>query len=315
MGFLDLLKPKWEHSDIEVRKAAVEALSDQSILEILSEIALNDTDCNVRAYAVLRLTDSNILTKITETDKDWQARKFAYSKLGKEQEALRETVIHSGDKEECKSAIKKITDQSVLTEIVKLAKSAEIAYLAKVKLDNQLLPEFYQVLTEDDFYIESAPGGDFYHSNKDTFSHDIIIDFNKSNRVIFNNSLKIKGMLFAPNLDVSCHQSFVVDGNVSVKSLTVGEFNSPVKGEIDIKGDLICSYAVSCTHDISVGNNLTVGGYITSNWGNKVKVGKSISAEGINAPDAQVEAPTINIYKYKIKAMGISGTFSPKYRS
>lgn len=49
MGFKDLFKPKYQHSDPKVRQEAVKELTDP---EILADIALNDTDSHVRFSAV-----------------------------------------------------------------------------------------------------------------------------------------------------------------------------------------------------------------------------------------------------------------------
>lgn len=54
MGFFDLFKPKWEHSNANVRKAAVEKLIDQRILE---KIAENDDDEDVRKAANIKIKD------------------------------------------------------------------------------------------------------------------------------------------------------------------------------------------------------------------------------------------------------------------
>ena len=40
MGFFDLFKPKWKHSNPEIRKAAIDKITDQSIL---ADILKNDS--------------------------------------------------------------------------------------------------------------------------------------------------------------------------------------------------------------------------------------------------------------------------------
>lgn len=61
MAFTDLFKPKYKHSDWNVRKQAVQELTDENIL---TEIAYNDESGSVRHEAVKKITNQKVLIDI-----------------------------------------------------------------------------------------------------------------------------------------------------------------------------------------------------------------------------------------------------------
>ena len=56
MALSDLFKPKWKHSNPDVRKAALVNVIDS---KILAEIAINDKDWSVRIAAIKKITERN----------------------------------------------------------------------------------------------------------------------------------------------------------------------------------------------------------------------------------------------------------------
>ncbi|MDY6991971.1 MAG: DUF349 domain-containing protein [Pseudomonadota bacterium] len=68
------IKPKWQHRNPEVRKAAVEHLDD---LAILNEIVQNDTAALVRQVAVRKIEDLALLEQLMSQDSDAQVREYA----------------------------------------------------------------------------------------------------------------------------------------------------------------------------------------------------------------------------------------------
>ena len=56
MGFTDLFRPKWKHSDPEVRAEAVRQLGDDQAA-LLATIAKSDADARVRRIALKRIDD------------------------------------------------------------------------------------------------------------------------------------------------------------------------------------------------------------------------------------------------------------------
>ncbi|HEY2749286.1 MAG TPA: DUF349 domain-containing protein [Polyangia bacterium] len=79
MGFTDLFKPKWKHSNPEVRAEAVRALGDDEPT-LLATIARNDADARVRRLAVKRIVDADVLADVAAHDPDESLRKAAIEK-------------------------------------------------------------------------------------------------------------------------------------------------------------------------------------------------------------------------------------------
>src|ERR1017187_5032385 len=74
MGIADLFRPKWKHSNPNVRLDAVKALSNQAVL---AEIAKNDEYGSVRCAALKRITDQGVAAEIARNDKTWTIREAA----------------------------------------------------------------------------------------------------------------------------------------------------------------------------------------------------------------------------------------------
>lgn len=63
MSLFDLFKPKWRHSDSNVRRTAVEKLNDQTLL---ATVARTDRSPGTRKVALKKLTDKNVSKSILE---------------------------------------------------------------------------------------------------------------------------------------------------------------------------------------------------------------------------------------------------------
>src|SRR3990170_4495420 len=79
MGFFDLFRPKWRHSDSEVRAEAVRQLGPDD-LATLTEVARHDPDARVRRIAVKKLDDPEVLGELARTDADEALRAAADDK-------------------------------------------------------------------------------------------------------------------------------------------------------------------------------------------------------------------------------------------
>src|SRR5579864_3180235 len=79
MGFTDLFKPKWKHSDPDVRAEAVRALGDDQAA-LLAAIAKSDGDARVRRIALKRIVDAEVLSDVAAHDPDENLRKAAVEK-------------------------------------------------------------------------------------------------------------------------------------------------------------------------------------------------------------------------------------------
>ena len=78
MEMKNLFKPKWQHSNPEVREAAVKNLTDQALL---AEIAKNDRDKWVREAAMKKIIDQDLLAEIDRNDKEREAQLITAEKL------------------------------------------------------------------------------------------------------------------------------------------------------------------------------------------------------------------------------------------
>jgi hypothetical protein len=81
MGFKDLFKPKYQHSDPKVRCSAVKELDDMAII---IDIAKNDKNQDVRIAAIERITDETILADIAKKTWDFETAKVAIDNIDNE---------------------------------------------------------------------------------------------------------------------------------------------------------------------------------------------------------------------------------------
>ena len=115
MGFIDLFRPRWRHSDCLKRKEAINKISNQSILH---EIAITDEDYTIRKIAVSRLTDQIVLAMIAERTNDYYIGEIALSKI-KDQFTLADIAKNGRNSHVRETAVSKLNDQVLLMEIAK----------------------------------------------------------------------------------------------------------------------------------------------------------------------------------------------------
>jgi hypothetical protein len=109
MGLFDLFRPKWKHSDPDVRIAAASKTGDENIL---IEMAANDREWFVRhnAFDVLRSRNCG---------------QHVYANLARQ----------ARDEEIRRKAIKRLTDQAVLQEVASSDKYRYIRDAAEHRLE------------------------------------------------------------------------------------------------------------------------------------------------------------------------------------
>jgi hypothetical protein len=115
MGLMDLFRPKWKHSKREVREAAAQSLTDQSILR---EIAKTDEAFGIRLFAVEKLTNQAPLAEIAKTEKKPSVRKAAVNKLD-DQALLVEIAGTERNHDVCRAAVERVTDQKAIFAILR----------------------------------------------------------------------------------------------------------------------------------------------------------------------------------------------------
>lgn len=135
MSIIDWFRPKWKHSNREVRLAAVLGLTDQSIL---ADTAKFDQDTNIRIAAVARVADQNLLVNIAKTDKDEKVRALAVEHVTNPTVL---TDISKTDKVPAvrKAAMARVTDQTVLADIAKRDKYGIVGEVAVARVTDQVM--------------------------------------------------------------------------------------------------------------------------------------------------------------------------------
>jgi hypothetical protein len=122
MGFFDLFRPKWKHSNADVRAEAVKQMTADDVA-VLSQIVRADKDARVRRLALKKIADPTLLGEIAETDPDEALRADAAEKAG---ELLLSTAIGEGDQAASLEALGRIKNEKTLAEIVRRAALAEV---------------------------------------------------------------------------------------------------------------------------------------------------------------------------------------------
>jgi hypothetical protein len=151
MSFIDLFRPKWRHSDVDVRTEAVRNLGPEQV-DVLVKVAREDKDARVRRIAVKRLEDAAVLEDLAARDPDAGIRELAADKAAdllvtaavagqaaalarlKRDRDLGEVVRRAGDAELRQQALARIGDEKILLEIVRRGDGeVRAAALARVK--------------------------------------------------------------------------------------------------------------------------------------------------------------------------------------
>ena len=113
MGFLDLFRPKWRHSDANVRAEAVRALAADDAA-ILKQVVQQDTDPRVRRIALKKIADAELLSELAEHDPDEGLRRDAAEKAG---EMLLDVALADKDETRSLTAVDRLTAQRALSEV------------------------------------------------------------------------------------------------------------------------------------------------------------------------------------------------------
>ncbi|MBR9830283.1 MAG: DUF349 domain-containing protein [Oceanospirillales bacterium] len=163
--FANLFKPKWRHSDPEVRACAIGKLHpdhpEQAV--ILCQLALNDSNQNVRLRAVRRLSDTESLLTVLQQSRDPEIREQAGVRVSEcfddnqsqgslhqlleriDDDATRtRIIIHTSCTHLETDTLNSIRDEAVLMQIALNAKLANIRKEAAQRIDSTELLEQIQ---------------------------------------------------------------------------------------------------------------------------------------------------------------------------
>jgi hypothetical protein len=137
MIFSKFFRPKWQHSDANIRLEAIRTLeaSDNEQKTHLHELAFNDPDTSVRLAALNKLDNFSIWWKLSQTDKTERVRKFSLQKVEKQVLALEPENISVGERE---TFLKECTNKALLEKVVNQLYDdldAKLLHSILVKLD------------------------------------------------------------------------------------------------------------------------------------------------------------------------------------
>ncbi len=130
MSLLDRFRPKWQHSDTDVRAAAVRQLGKEDS-ELLGAVAQGDPDPRVRRIAVKKLDDPKLLLEISREDDDDNLRGFAKERANA---ILVEIAVSDEDSDQSERALALIDDQKQLPTVIKSARLDSIRRAALGRL-------------------------------------------------------------------------------------------------------------------------------------------------------------------------------------
>lgn len=161
--FANLFKPKWRHSDPDVRVTAVAKLSPDrpEQLSILRELALSDSSSRVRISAIHRLQDTELLLQILSSTSDPDVREHASLRVGEclGPEISQESLCRLLDRIDDDSArtqiiinanglkpdaLNRIDDEVLLMQLALHARVADTRKAAVTRLENAQLLEQVQ---------------------------------------------------------------------------------------------------------------------------------------------------------------------------
>jgi hypothetical protein len=133
VSVLDRFRPKWQHSDIEVRAAAVRQLGKDDA-ELLGAVAQSDPDAKVRRIAVKKLDDPKLLLEIGREDPDEGLRAYAMERAGS---ILVEIAVSDEDQGQSERAVSHLSDAKDLSAVAQKASLADIRRAALDRITDE----------------------------------------------------------------------------------------------------------------------------------------------------------------------------------
>ncbi len=130
MSLLDRFRPKWQHSDTDVRAAAVRQLGKEDS-ELLGAVAQGDPDPRVRRIAVKKLDNPKLLLEISREDDDDSLRGFAKERANA---ILVDIAVSDEDTDQSERAVALLEDPKQLATVIKTANLDAIRRVALERL-------------------------------------------------------------------------------------------------------------------------------------------------------------------------------------
>jgi hypothetical protein len=135
MGFTDFFRPRWRHSDPDIRAQAVRDIPDDD-QKTLAEVATREADPRIRRIAIKKIDDPALLRQIADSDADPDLRIIAADKAS--QILLDEALVEGSEEEgyDPLAAVAQLTDGKDLAAVVKRAPRADVRQAALAKLSD-----------------------------------------------------------------------------------------------------------------------------------------------------------------------------------
>jgi hypothetical protein len=132
MGFLDLFRPKWKHSDAEVRAEAVKSLTSED-QTLLAQVLKRDPDARVRRLALKKIDDPQLLGEVASEDPDEELRRDASEKA---QSILQAAAISERDEARSLAALERLKSARAIGEVAKRAGFESVRRAALARVDD-----------------------------------------------------------------------------------------------------------------------------------------------------------------------------------
>jgi hypothetical protein len=113
MSLLDRLRPRWHHSDPQVRVAAVRELGREEH-QLLAAVAEHDEDARVRRAAIKKLADAAALLAVADRDPEEALRRLARERAVA---LLTDAAMSDGDVGACERALARLSDTKPLAAV------------------------------------------------------------------------------------------------------------------------------------------------------------------------------------------------------
>lgn len=135
MGLIDLISPKWKHSNPEIRIAAIKEMGEKD-LDLLQKIATTDKEARVRKRATEKISNREILEEIVKNESDREVIRTARAQLDR---IYCELTLASDDPDARKLFLDEMTDEAMIASIACRVDDPELRLVAVRKISDESL--------------------------------------------------------------------------------------------------------------------------------------------------------------------------------
>lgn len=135
MGIRDIFKPKYKHSNVNVRLQAIRKMENQ---KILADIVKNDVSRKVRKEAARKIKDKKVLVDLAINHPSNHVRLDAIDNIDNEKDLV-DVAINNSDNGVIHAAVEKIKDENLLREVYNKTYSGYIRQVILSQLKDETL--------------------------------------------------------------------------------------------------------------------------------------------------------------------------------